>query len=143
MLLDSSGLRGPICMLLDSGVPAFGTCAGMILLASHVTDGRPDQKPLGAIDVDVRRNGYGRQLSSFESELRVIGFDEPLPAVFIRAPVVVRSGSSVEILASVDNAETPALVRQGSVLAAAFHPELTPDRRLHQMFVEMVEKEGR
>jgi pyridoxal 5'-phosphate synthase pdxT subunit len=163
MLLESSDLRRPVSSLLESGIPVLGTCAGMILLASHVTDGRPDQKPFAAIDIDVRRNGYGRQLSSFESELDVAGFEKPLPAVFIRAPVVVRSGSSVEVLARLDSPRsgnalvagagdgplvgrhdaTPVLVRQGPVLAAAFHPELTPDRRLHQMFMEMLEKEGR
>jgi pyridoxal 5'-phosphate synthase pdxT subunit len=153
MLLDSSELRGPVGELVCSGTPVLGTCAGMILLASHVTDGRPDQKSFGALDIDVRRNGYGRQLSSFECDLEVAGFDRPLPAVFIRAPVVVRCGPGVEVLASFDapgpagapesERPTAVLVRQDHVLAAAFHPELTADRRLHQMFVEMVEKEGR
>jgi pyridoxal 5'-phosphate synthase pdxT subunit len=150
MLLDSSGLRPGVAALIGSGVPVLGTCAGMILLAKHVTDGRSDQSSFGAIDIDVRRNGYGRQLSSFECELEVGGFDKPLPAVFIRAPLVVRSGPGVEVLASAEGpgasngslrtAPTPVLVRQGAVLAAAFHPELTADRRLHQMFVEMVEE---
>jgi pyridoxal 5'-phosphate synthase pdxT subunit len=148
MLLDSSGLRKPIAELIADGVPAFGTCAGMILLSELVTDGRPDQWTFGALDLDVRRNGYGRQLHSFECELDLAGFESPLQAVFIRAPVVERVGDGVEILAEVPSDEapgtmSPALVRQGPILAAAFHPELTPDRRVHEIFVEMVEKEGR
>jgi pyridoxal 5'-phosphate synthase pdxT subunit len=148
MLLDSSGLRKPISELLADGVPVFGTCAGMILLSELVTDGRSDQWTFGALDLDVRRNGYGRQLQSFECDLDLAGFESPLPAVFIRAPVVERLGDGIEILAEVpsDDSRTPAspaLLRQGPLLAAAFHPELTPDRRVHEIFVEMVEKEGR
>jgi 5'-phosphate synthase pdxT subunit len=148
MLLDSSGLRKPISELLADGVPVFGTCAGMILLSELVTDGRSDQWTFGALDLDVRRNGYGRQLQSFECDLDLAGFESPLPAVFIRAPVVERLGDGVEILAEVPSDDprtpaSPALLRQGPLLAAAFHPELTPDRRVHEIFVEMVEKEGR
>jgi 5'-phosphate synthase pdxT subunit len=120
----------------------------MILLSEVVTDGRPDQWTFGALDLDVRRNGYGRQLQSFECDLEVEGTDGLLPAVFIRAPVVERVGDEVEVLARVPgdgpgSVGSPALVRQGLILAAAFHPELTSDRRVHGIFVEMVEKEGR
>jgi 5'-phosphate synthase pdxT subunit len=148
MLLESSGLRKPVGELLGSGVPVFGTCAGMILLSEVVTDGRPDQWTFGALDLDVRRNGYGRQLQSFECDLDLTGFETPLPAVFIRAPVVERVGDGVEVLAEVPDDGTgtpasPALVRQGPILAAAFHPELTTDRRVHEIFVRMVRLFGR
>jgi len=142
MLLDSSGLADPLGKELDSGLPAFGTCAGMILLASKVTDGRADQLCYGAIDLTVRRNAYGRQLQSFECDLTVpeLG-DRPLHAVFIRAPMVETVGDRVEVLASDDSG--PVLCRQGAVLASAFHPELTADRRLHELFVEMIENRER
>ena len=113
------------------GGAVFGTCAGAILLAREVEE--PAQPALGLLDATVRRNAYGRQVDSFETRLRLEGEAEPLPAVFIRAPRFVRLGSEVEILARLDG--EPVLVRQGSVLAATFHPELTPDRRVHRMFV--------
>ena len=103
----------------------------MILLATEVVDGRPDQRSFGAIDIGVRRNGYGRQLDSFEADLEL---DPPLHAVFIRAPVVERVGVGVEVLATVDGA--PVLCRQGPIVVAAFHPELSDDRRVHQLFLE-------
>jgi pyridoxal 5'-phosphate synthase pdxT subunit len=145
MLLDSSELREPIGKLLASGLPAFGTCAGMILLARAVIDGRSDQQSFGTLDIDVRRNGFGRQRQSFECDLEVKGLDQVLPAVFIRAPMVERAGPGVEVLSEIatgssDSAMTPVLVRQGPVLAAAFHPELTADRRLHRVFLEMIEQ---
>ena len=148
MLLDSSELREPVAKLLASGLPVFGTCAGMILLARAVKDGRPDQQTFGVMDIDVRRNGFGRQRQSFECELDVKGLEEPLPAVFIRAPLVERVGPGVEVLSEVatgpdESHRTPVLVRSGQVLAAAFHPELTADRRLHGIFVDMIEQEGR
>jgi 5'-phosphate synthase pdxT subunit len=148
MLLDSSKLREPIGKLLASGLPAFGTCAGMILLARSVIDGRPDQRTFGTLDIDVRRNGFGRQRQSFECDLKVAGMVGSLPAVFIRAPLVERVGPGVEVLSRIasgpsSSETTPVLVRQDQVLAAAFHPELTPDRRLHSIFIEMIEKEGR
>jgi 5'-phosphate synthase pdxT subunit len=143
MLLDSSGLKDPLGMLLEAGLPTFGTCAGMILLSSEVIGGRPDQKTFGALDIAVRRNGFGRQRESFECVLQVKGLESGLPAVFIRAPLVERVADCVEVLAEVDNAssltgQTPVLVRQGQVLASAFHPELTADRRLHRMFIEAI-----
>ncbi|HMD46524.1 MAG TPA: pyridoxal 5'-phosphate synthase glutaminase subunit PdxT [Acidimicrobiales bacterium] len=147
MLLESSGLFEPLRQAMAGGLPALGTCAGMVLLATRVLDGRPDQRSFGALDCTLRRNGYGRQLDSFETTLRAaalsaeLGVDDgPLPAVFIRAPVVESVGPAVEVLASVERngASTPAICRQGAVLATAFHPELTGDRRVHRVFVEGV-----
>jgi pyridoxal 5'-phosphate synthase pdxT subunit len=140
-LLDLSELFDPIADLLAEGLPAFGTCAGMILLAADVIDGRPDQRSFGAIDVSVRRNAFGRQVDSFEAPVPVDGLaGAPFPAVFIRAPVVERVGEGVEVLARIpspegDGARRPVLCRQGQVLVAAFHPELSGDLRLHQHFL--------
>ena len=138
LLLGSSGLMEPVQQRLDEGMPAFGTCAGMILLASEILDGRPDQRCFGAIDVSVRRNAFGRQIQSFETDLEVTGLDEPFHAVFIRAPAVERLGDGVEVLASVpaDDGDRVVLCRQGSVLVASFHPELSGDARLHRLFLE-------
>ncbi len=122
---------------LDAGtLPVLGTCAGLVLVARQVLDGRPDQRTFGVLDAVVRRNGYGRQVQSFEADL-VLGSGEgpALPTVFIRAPLVVAVGEEVEVLARLD--DVPVLVRQGPVLASAFHPELTPDRRVHRLFAEM------
>jgi len=135
MLLESSGLFDPIAARLDDGMPAFGTCAGMILLSEVVLDGRPDQRSFGVIDIAVRRNAFGRQVDSFETELEVHGTGL-VPAVFIRAPYVERVGDDVEVLARVD--DHPVLCRQGHVLAAAFHPELSGDLRLHELFLREV-----
>jgi len=135
-LLTSSGLFDEIKARLSDGMPVFGTCAGMILLASEVLDGRPDQRSFGALDATVRRNGYGRQLDSFETELPVAGLDEPFHGVFIRAPLVESVGPAIEVLATHQN--EPVLIRQGCVMAASFHPELTPDARLHEQFVRLV-----
>ncbi|HMC41043.1 MAG TPA: pyridoxal 5'-phosphate synthase glutaminase subunit PdxT [Acidimicrobiales bacterium] len=139
LLLDSSGLVAPLRHRLGLGMPAFGTCAGMILLASEVLDGRPDQHHLGAVDVTVRRNAFGRQIQSFETSLDVAGLEAPFHAVFIRAPAVERAGPDVEVLASVTGADgrsRPVLCRKGPVLVAAFHPELSGDPRLHELFLE-------
>jgi 5'-phosphate synthase pdxT subunit len=133
-LLDTNALFDPIAERLARGMPVFGTCAGMILLAREVLDGRPDQRSFGAIDIDVRRNAYGRQVDSFETDLDIDGFDRPFHAVFIRAPRVERTGAAVEVLARVDG--QPVLCRAGSVWVAAFHPELTDDLRIHQRFIE-------
>ena len=136
ILLESSGLRPLIEERLAAGMPAFGTCAGMILLAREVLDGRPDQKSMGAIDLSVRRNAFGSQAASFEASLDVAGLDGgPVNAVFIRAPVVERAGPTVEVLARID--DRPVLARQGPVLACAFHPELVGDLRLHDLFLTM------
>ncbi len=135
-LLESSGLFDALAERLAAGMPAFGTCAGMILLATDVVDGRPDQRSFGAIDLAVRRNGYGRQLDSFETELVVDGLDDPLHGVFIRAPKIETVGPGVQVLA--EHQGVPVLVADGAIMAAAFHPELTNDRRLHARFVELV-----
>jgi 5'-phosphate synthase pdxT subunit len=132
MMLEANGLLEPLRSCLRDGLAAFGTCAGMILLAKEVLDGRPDQHQLDAIDIAVRRNAFGRQVDSFEAELPVSGMaGPPMPAVFIRAPVVERVGPDVEVLARVDG--RPVLCRQGRVTVAAFHPELSEDDRLHRM----------
>ena len=141
LLLESSGLLGPLRERLRLGMPALGTCAGMILLAEEVLDGRPDQHCLGAIDISVRRNAFGRQRESFEADLLVDGLSAPLHAVFIRAPVVERVGDGVEVLSSVilpDGAEKPVVCRQGNVLVCSFHPELAGDPRLHEAFLGLV-----
>ena len=135
MLLDSSGLRPSLAERLADGLPVLGTCAGMILLAVRVTDGREDQRSFGAIDIDVRRNGYGRQVDSFEDQLSVTGLDGPFHGVFIRAPVVERVGSDVEVLATVDG--VPVLCREGAVLVSSFHPEMSGDGRIHERFLGM------
>jgi pyridoxal 5'-phosphate synthase pdxT subunit len=138
LLLRSSGLLEPLRDRLRDGMPAFGTCAGMILLAAEVVDGRPDQERLGAIAIGVRRNAFGRQVDSFETDLTVSNLDRPLHAVFIRAPLVEWVGPGVEVLASVtaaDGMAHPVVCRQGPVLVTAFHPELSGDPRLHQMFL--------
>jgi 5'-phosphate synthase pdxT subunit len=135
-LLDTSGLAEPLAARLADGLPTFGTCAGMIVLAHEVLDGRPDQRAYDAIDVTVRRNAFGRQVDSFEADLAVDGLDEPFHAVFIRAPFVEEVGDDVEVLASVDG--HPVLCRQGNVLVSAFHPELTGDRRLHELFLSRI-----
>jgi 5'-phosphate synthase pdxT subunit len=146
LLLGSSGLAAPLADALTGGLPVFGTCAGMILLATTVLDGRDDQVSFGVIDLTIRRNGYGRQAASFEGTVDVPALGaEPLPAVFIRAPVVEASGPGVEVLATLPGdggtVGRPVVCRQGSVLVAAFHPELTADRRLHRLFVEMTKEE--
>ena len=137
MLLESSELIEPLAERLADGMPAFGTCAGMILLGAEVLDGRPHQRCYGAVDITVRRNAFGRQVDSFEADLDVGGIDDadrPFRAVFIRAPFVERAGPDVEVLAEVDG--HPVLCRQGPVLVAAFHPELGDDPRLHRLFLE-------
>lgn len=138
MMLDRNELRGPLAARLADGMPAFGTCAGMILLASDVSDGRPDQKSFAAIDIGVQRNGYGRQNQSFSDGLAIsaLGADATdFHAVFIRAPRVERVGEAVEILASYDG--DAVLCQQGPILVSSFHPELSPDRRLHRYFCEL------
>ncbi len=148
LLLGSSGLAGPLAEALDGGLPVFGTCAGMILLATSVLDGRDDQLSFGVIDVTIRRNGYGRQAASFEGAVDVPALGGgPVPAVFIRAPVVEAVGPGVEVLATLPGEggapDRPVVCRQGPVLVASFHPELTADRRLQRLFVEMTKEERR
>ncbi|GAA3235621.1 pyridoxal 5'-phosphate synthase glutaminase subunit PdxT [Pseudonocardia petroleophila] len=146
-LLVTFDLLEPLRARVADGMPTYGSCAGMILLAREVLDGRPDQEQLGGLDVVVRRNAFGRQVDSFETDLDVTGVPgDPVRAVFIRAPWVEKAGDDVEVLATVPDhtvsgagtgaaAGRPVAVRQGSVLATAFHPELTGDLRIHALFV--------
>ena len=145
MLVESANLREPLLSRLADGMPALGTCAGMILLACEILDGRPDQHPLSAIDISVRRNAFGRQRDSFETELTVKNMADPMHAVFIRAPAIERVGDGVEILASVEIDGTSRVVcaREGVVTVASFHPELAADDRLHRMFLDDVERAAR
>jgi 5'-phosphate synthase pdxT subunit len=140
LLLESSGLRGPLAARLADGFPALGTCAGMILLATEVIDGRGDQRSFAAIDIAVRRNAFGRQVDSFETDLSIpeVGAP-PLHAVFIRAPLVERTGPGVEVLATIPvpgGGTRPVACRQGPVLVTSFHPELSGDPRVHQLFLK-------
>ena len=132
-LLESSGLFDPISSHIADGMPVFGTCAGMILLASEILDGRSDQRSFSAIDISVRRNAFGRQVDSFEATVNSSVGD--FHGVFIRAPRIERVGENVEVLGSIN--DEPVLVRQGNVLAASFHPELSNDARLHEYFVSI------
>ncbi|MCA1570656.1 MAG: pyridoxal 5'-phosphate synthase glutaminase subunit PdxT [Chloroflexi bacterium] len=135
-LIDIYGLREPILSLASAGAPLLGTCAGMILLADRIADG--DEPVFGLLDLEVRRNGYGRQLDSFEADLEVTALGgEPFHGVFIRAPWVSDVGPRAEVLAR-DPDGVPVAVRQGRVLATAFHPELTGDRRMHRLLVAMI-----
>jgi 5'-phosphate synthase pdxT subunit len=139
LLLREFDLLEPLRQRLADGMPAYGSCAGMILLAAEILDaGAPgrEAEALGAIDMTVRRNAFGRQVDSFEGDIDVIGLDEPVRAVFIRAPWVERVGPAVEVLARAG--DHIVAVRQGPVLATAFHPEMTGDRRVHTLFVDMV-----
>jgi 5'-phosphate synthase pdxT subunit len=136
-LLRTSGLLEPLAERLAGGLPVLGTCAGLILLATEVLDGRPDQPVLGAIDLVVRRNAHGRQRDSFEALLEVGGLPGgPFPGVFIRAPAIERLGKDVEVLARLGT--EPVAARQGAVTVCAFHPELSGDLRLHQRFLSEV-----
>jgi 5'-phosphate synthase pdxT subunit len=137
-LLDVFELREPLSRRLADGLPAFGSCAGMIVLATGILDGRADQLPLRAIDIVVRRNAFGRQVDSFETDLEIDGVpDGVVRAVFIRAPWVERTGPGVRVLAAVG--EHPVAVREGNVLATSFHPEVSGDDRLHALFLQIVE----
>ncbi|MFP5219970.1 MAG: pyridoxal 5'-phosphate synthase glutaminase subunit PdxT [Actinomycetes bacterium] len=140
-LLGRFELLEPLRALLAAGTPAFGSCAGMILLSREVLDGRADQPVLGALDVTVRRNAFGSQVESFEADLPMVGVGE-VHGVFIRAPWVERTGDGVEVLARVPDGAPAAgrvvAVRQGPVLATAFHPELSGDGRVHALFCQIV-----
>ena len=136
-LFDLYGLAEPIAALAASGVPTWGTCAGMIMMASELTDRRPE--PLGLMDVTVSRNAYGRQVDSFVIDINfpILG-DEPFHAVFIRAPAAVRVGPDVEVLGELPDG-APVALRQGNLLATSFHPELTRDTRFHEYFLSLLE----
>lgn len=130
-LVESAGLVEPIRERMSAGMPVFGTCAGLILLASEIIDGRGDQISFGVLDVAVRRNAYGRQVDSFETEIDTV--DGTVRAVFIRAPRIESVGDDVEVLAR--HGDEPVWIRQGHVMATSFHPELTDDERVHARFV--------
>ncbi len=132
-------LLDPLRKRLGSGMPVFGSCAGMIMLADRLTDRASGQQTLGGIDISVRRNAFGRQVDSFERDIPLRGIGGPdFRAVFIRAPWVEDAGSGVEVLGTEPRTGRIVAVRQGPALATAFHPELTPDRRIHELFVDMV-----
>jgi 5'-phosphate synthase pdxT subunit len=142
MLLGFNDLTEPLRRaVVDDHLPTFGTCAGMIVLAREILDGRDDQFGLAAIDITVRRNAFGRQVDSFETDLDIAGLEGgPFPAVFIRAPVVEAVGPGVEVLASVDG--RPVLCREGNVVVGAFHPELSDDDRLHRLLLDAARSRG-
>ena len=136
-------LLEPVRKLVGSGLPAFGCCAGMIMLADRIADGVAGQETFGGIDMTVRRNAFGRQVNSFESDIELRGMDgPPLRAVFIRAPWVESTGPGVDVLGTDAATGRIVAVRQGRLLATAFHPELTPDLRLHKLFIDIVREQS-
>ena len=140
MLMERVGLLGPLREAIAGGLATLATCAGMIVLAKDITDGMADQEGLGLLDVRVRRNGYGRQVDSFEVPLRIEGMNgHEFPGVFIRSPLVERAGR-VDVVATYDG--HPVAVRQDRILALCFHPELTDDLRLHREFIRMAASGG-
>lgn len=135
MLLDSSELRAPLTDLLDRDLPVLGTCAGLILLSSRVDDGRDDQRGFGRLDLRTARNAYGRQNESFESRVELAD-GRSIPGIFIRAPRIVEVGPEVEVLGALDG--VPVLIRQGSAIGCAFHPELTGDATVHRLLIDSI-----
>jgi len=126
---------------IKEGLPTFGTCAGMIMLADRVEDGTADQETLGGLDITVRRNAFGRQVDSFEGDLEFVGLADPVHAVFIRAPWVEQAGADVEVLARVEGGPADGrivAVRQGSLMATSFHPEVDADDRVHSLFLDLI-----
>jgi 5'-phosphate synthase pdxT subunit len=145
-LARSFDLFEPIRQRIKEGLPVFGTCAGMIMLADRVEDGTADQETLGGLDITVRRNAFGRQVDSFEGDLEFAGLAEPVHAVFIRAPWVETAGPEVEVLARTDEVSAPGpaagrivAVRQGSLMATSFHPEVDGDGRIHRQFLDLID----
>ncbi|MFM7140232.1 MAG: pyridoxal 5'-phosphate synthase glutaminase subunit PdxT [Actinomycetes bacterium] len=140
MLAKRVGLMNPLRKFVQDKKAVYGSCAGMIMLANEILDGRKDQETIGGLDITVRRNAFGRQVDSFETDLKIKNFEKEFRAVFIRAPWVERIGDDVEVLATVktsDDKEHPVMVRQDNLLATAFHPELTTDSRIHEYYVQM------
>ena len=129
-------LRDPIIQLIGKGLPVFGTCAGLILLADRIVDGTATQKTFGGLDVAVQRNAFGSQLDSFETDIRFDGIDRPVHAAFIRAPIVLETGPEVSILASLEDGRVVA-ARQGNVLGISFHPEVTGETSIHKYFADL------
>ena len=139
-LIDKFQLRDTLIDEVNSGLPVWGTCAGMIVLANRLTESRPS--PLNLMDIEVSRNAFGRQIHSFELDIDIAGVQgPPFPAIFIRAPIVKNCGAMVKILASIENG-FPVAVRQGHILATSFHPELTNDDRIHRLFMDIIEGSG-
>jgi 5'-phosphate synthase pdxT subunit len=136
LLLASTGLDGELGRRITAGLPVFGTCAGLILLATQLEDGTEGQVTFGVLDITARRNGYGRQVASFEGPVDLVGETEPLMGVFIRAPRITRIGERVEVVAT--HGGEAVAVAQGPIMASAFHPELTDDDRLHERFLATV-----
>lgn len=136
MLLESSGLFDVLSERIGAGMAVFGTCAGLILLSTNIEDGRDDQRSFARFDIDVQRNGYGRQVESFEADISTTVTDDPVHAVFIRAPRIVRLGEGVEVLAEARG--DAVLVRQGNALGAAFHPELANSTKIHGLFLDSI-----
>lgn len=138
------GLMEPIRAAIAGGLPALGTCAGLIMLADTVLDGRADQEQFGGLDIVTRRNAFGRQVDSFEAPVEVHGLSRPFPGVFIRAPWVESTGPGVETLATISRqgVDRAVALRSGAVLATAFHPELTGDRRIHELFLQTCAGQG-
>jgi len=135
-LVRAFDLFDPLRALIAGGLPVYGSCAGMIMLADRIAEGRPDQQTLGGLDITVRRNAFGRQVDSFEEDIEFVGLDGgPVRAVFIRAPWVEDAGDGVDVLARA--AGKIVAVRQGALLATSFHPEVTGDTRVHELFVDM------
>ncbi len=146
-LVRAFDLQAPLRARIADGMPVYGSCAGMIMLADRIADARPDQQTLGGLDITVRRNAFGRQVDSFEEDLHIreIG-GEPLRAVFIRAPWIEEAGPDVQVLARVEHGPAAGRIvaaRQGDLLATSFHPEVTGDHRVHQLFVEIVRQHMR
>ena len=139
-LLDRYGLLEPLRERADQGMPLYGTCAGAILMARDIVGAQDAPHRLRVMDIALQRNAYGRQVDSFEADLPVSGLDEPFRGVFIRAPIIESAGADVEVLAEVDG--RPVLVRQGHLMASTFHPEMTPDARVHGMFVQLIEEKA-
>ncbi|NNN22741.1 MAG: pyridoxal 5'-phosphate synthase glutaminase subunit PdxT [Acidimicrobiales bacterium] len=141
LLVELGGMFDVIGEKIAGRMPIFGTCAGLIMLSKEIIDGRRDQKSFEVFEVSVKRNGYGRQLDSFEAPIALDGTSPPnYPGVFIRAPAVVSLGDKVEVLGKVIKDESPVLIRQGRILGATFHPELTDDLRVHELFISMIEE---
>lgn len=141
-LVRAFGLQGPLRERIATGMPVYGSCAGMIMLADRIADARPDQQTLGGLDITVRRNAFGRQVDSFEEDLHIRELGgQPVRAVFIRAPWVEDAGESVQVLARVEHGPAAGRIvaaRQGDLLVTSFHPEVTGDHRVHQFFVDIV-----
>ena len=140
-LVRAFDLHEPLRERLAAGMPAYGSCAGMIMLADRIADARPDQQTLGGLDITVRRNAFGRQVDSFEEDIHFTGLDDTVRAIFIRAPWVEQAGDSVQVLARVEDGPAAGrivAVRQGPLLATSFHPEVSGDHRVHGLFVEIV-----